>query len=199
MLSNSEIRAKAREMLKGSLFSHEWLFTAIMVVIISVILSILGATGIGILAAGIIGFATAGYFLHFVRNQIKAEDFMDGVESVKKDFVGSFVVGLIYNLGVGIGYSLMIIPGIIFEYLFAFIYLVRHDNPEMDFIECFKESYRLMKGHVIQFFLLRLSFIGWMLLGMLCFGVGTYWVVSYMNVADVIFYEEVLKADKENA
>lgn len=199
MLTNVEIRARARSVLSNNLFSREWLFASLMVLIISAISGIAGATAIGILfVVGPLSLASAGYFLHLTRNQIKAEELTDGLECVKRDIGGSILTGLVYNLAVSIGMMLFIIPGFIVSLLFGMVFLVRADNPDMDFVEAFKESYRLIKGHIMQFIMLRLSFIGWILLGMLCFGVGTYWVTAYMNAADAIFYDELLRDDRKN-
>jgi uncharacterized membrane protein len=49
-----------------------------------------------------------------------------------------------------------------------------------------------MNGHKMQYFILNLSFIGWMLLGSLCFGVGTLWASAYMSTANAVFYEELI-------
>ena len=39
--------------------------------------------------------------------------------------------------------------------------------------------------------MLDLSFIGWIFVGALCFGIGTLWVMPYMKAAEVQFYESV--------
>ena len=170
-----------------------------MVLIISLIGSIAGATAIGIFfVAGPIGMACAGYFLHLTRGQIKSKNLEEGLEIVKRDVGGSIIAGLLYNLAVSIGYMFFFIPGIIVQLLFGLIYLVKIDNPDLGVIEAFKESYRLIKGHIAQFIMLRLSFIGWILLGMLSFGIGSYFVVAYMNTADAIFYDELLREDRKN-
>lgn len=199
MLTNVEIRAKARQTLSGSIFSRDWLFAALMVLIISILNGIAGATAIGIFfIAGPIGMACAGYFLHLTRGQIKSENLSEGLEIVKRDVGGSIIAGLLYNLAVSIGYMFFFIPGIIVQLLFGLIYLVKIDNPDLGVIEAFKESYRLIKGHIAQFIMLRLSFIGWILLGMLSFGIGSYFVAAYMNAADAIFYDELLREDRKN-
>lgn len=199
MITNVEIRSRARSVLYNNLFSREWLFTSLMVLIISIINGVAGATAIGALfITGPASLASAGYFLHLTRNQIKADNLADGLECVKRDIGGSILTGLVWSLAITIGSIFFIIPGIIFALLFGMVFLVRADNPEMDLFDAFKESYRLLKGHIMQFIMLRLSFIGWMILGSLCFGIGIYWVYSYMNAADAIFYDELLRDDRKN-
>ena len=48
-----------------------------------------------------------------------------------------------------------------------------------------------------KLFCLELSFIGWMLLSMLTFGILLLWVGPYMETAKAAFYEE-LKAKQQN-
>ena len=54
----------------------------------------------------------------------------------------------------------------------------------------------MMNGHKGKLFLLDLSFIGWIIVGALCCGIGTLWVAPYMQAAKTSFYEE-LKAKAE--
>jgi uncharacterized membrane protein len=52
----------------------------------------------------------------------------------------------------------------------------------------------MMNGNKMRLFGLHLSFIGWWILGILCFGIGTLWVSAYVSMATAEFYEE-LKAN----
>lgn len=199
MITNVEIRSRARSVLSNNLFSRDWLFASLMVLIISIINGVAGATAIGALfITGPASLASAGYFLHLTRGQIKADNLADGLECVKRDIGGSILTGLVWSLAISIGCVFFIIPALIFYFMFGMVFLVRADNPEMDLLDAFKESYRLIKGHIMQFIMLRLSFIGWMILGSLCFGIGLFWVYSYMNAADAIFYDELLRDDRKN-
>jgi uncharacterized membrane protein len=49
----------------------------------------------------------------------------------------------------------------------------------------------MMNGNKMRLFCLDLSFIGWLIIGSLCFGVGTLWVTAYINAAHANFYEEI--------
>lgn len=48
-----------------------------------------------------------------------------------------------------------------------------------------------MDGHKWEKFVLDLSFLGWIIVGSLCLGVGTLWVTPYMEAANAQFYEYV--------
>lgn len=46
----------------------------------------------------------------------------------------------------------------------------------------------MMNGHRMELFLLDLSFIGWYIVGALCLGLGTLWVIPYHQAARTQFY-----------
>ena len=48
-----------------------------------------------------------------------------------------------------------------------------------------------MDGHKWEKFVLDLSFLGWIIVGSLCLGVGTLWVTPYMEATNAQFYEYV--------
>ena len=52
-----------------------------------------------------------------------------------------------------------------------------------------------MKGHKWQLFILDLTFIGWWIVGMLCFGIGTLWVSAYQQTARMHFFEDIALAN----
>jgi uncharacterized membrane protein len=68
---------------------------------------------------------------------------------------------------------------------------ILHDNPEMGVSDSLRRSQQMMKGFKTKLFLLDLSFIGWLLLGFITFGIGLLWVCPYMATARAKFYEEL--------
>ncbi len=66
------------------------------------------------------------------------------------------------------------------------------DNPEMSATEVIDASTKMMKTHRFRLFCLYLSFFGWVLLGIITFGVGLVFIVPYFNAAKIQFYEELL-------
>lgn len=49
-----------------------------------------------------------------------------------------------------------------------------------------------MVGNIWKFFCLNLQFLGWAILAALSFGIGFLWLLPYMRVSYVKFYEELL-------
>ena len=71
------------------------------------------------------------------------------------------------------------------------------DNPELSANEAINLSKKMMKGHKFDLFWLELSFIGWILLGLLTLGIGYFWLMPYMYTSIAGFYQDV-KADYES-
>jgi uncharacterized membrane protein len=68
---------------------------------------------------------------------------------------------------------------------------VLKDNPELKFNAAIERSMAMMEGHKMQYFLLMLSFIGWVILAILTFGLLTLWVNPYTCATNAHFYEYV--------
>lgn len=73
--------------------------------------------------------------------------------------------------------------------LYSFVYFVAYDNETMEAKEIVEESAKLMKGNRGKFVLLQLSFIGWAILTVFTLYIGMFWLIPYMQVAMVCFYE----------
>jgi len=54
-----------------------------------------------------------------------------------------------------------------------------------------------MKGYRLKLIGLNLSFLGWVILSYLTFGMGFVFLIPYMQVSYVCFYEKVLEEKKE--
>lgn len=78
---------------------------------------------------------------------------------------------------------------------YEFAFCVTYDNPEMKTNEIVLESKRLISGYRWKYVLLGLSFIGWMILATLSLGIGLFWLMPYIMVAEICFYDK-LKEEK---
>lgn len=93
---------------------------------------------------------------------------------------------------------LFIIPGIIYAYKVIMVpYLLAEDGAEKKTTgELIETSKQMMDGYKMDYFVFELSFFGWILLGLITFGIAFIWVVPYINVANVMYYEELKKIKK---
>lgn len=86
---------------------------------------------------------------------------------------------------------LFVIPGIIKSYSYYMISYILAENPAIGSKRAFEISKQAMKGYKGKAFLLGLSFIGWILLSMITFGIGLLFLEPYMQAAFAEFYAEV--------
>lgn len=103
--------------------------------------------------------------------------------------------------------SFMIVIGIILSIVIAVFwivimlyfsqsYLILYDNEEMPLKEIFEKSMDMMDGHKIDYIMLCLSFIGWIILGIFTFGILYFWLIPYIYVSLVNFYDEIKEGSK---
>lgn len=140
------------------------------------------------------GFQTL--FLGAVRGgEATAKDLFEGYN--KELFSRVLTTTLLYYVYVFLWSLLLFIPGYIKSYSYAMTPYILKDNPEMKNNAAIEESMRMMDGHKLELFLLDLSFIGWAILSILTCCIGFLWLVPYMNMARVNFYEDLKKASVE--
>ena len=192
-MSNSELRALARQQLGGNIFSNNWLYALVARLIISIITSAAGTflPAIGVfLLTGALSFGGVCFFLNLARGNDKP-DLMHVFSGFSNDYVGNLVLGLLIALFTFLWTLLLIIPGIVKSYSYSMAFYIKHDNPDYEWKKCIDESRRIMDGEKERLFLLDLSFLGWAILGVLCCGIGTLWVTPYMQAARANFYEDI--------
>ena len=62
--------------------------------------------------------------------------------------------------------------------------------------DALKASREMMKGYKWDYFVFELSFIGWIILGVFTLGILYIWLIPYMQVASVLYYEKLLAKQK---
>ena len=169
------------------------------------------------------GPATVGmcaYFMKLIRNEPNGlGSCFEGFET----FGRSFSLGFFMIIFISLWTLLLIIPGIIAAYRYSLAPMLLRDRPDLSPLQCISESKRLMRGNKADLFTLDISFIGWMLLAMIPQVIVTLWiemsvvngeaalstgmvsvinlitlipvlwVMAYMESANVVFYEEVIR------
>ena len=119
--------------------------------------------------------------------------------------VGLLTLGLTFGvlaLGASLGYGWMVwcalgvmllggLFNLILQYKLALCYHIVDDFPEMTPSNAIRNSIALMKGNTLRYFRLQISFVGWVLVAMLTFGVGMIWLTPYMVMTNTLFYAEV--------
>ena len=192
MQTASEYRRRAREALEGNIFGNTWLFMVLVVLVTGAILSVSGIIFIGpLLLIGPISIGICSYTLHVVRNTDKKNKIDPLLDGFRGSVGNSILVGLLATIFTALGSLLFVIPGIVKAIAYSQCYFIALEHPEYDANTCITESRKMMNGHKWEYFCLQFSFIGWMIVGSFCLGVGTLWVSAYMNAANAAFYEDL--------
>jgi len=135
------------------------------------------------------------YMLKLVRDEeFKITDLFEFYDSrILTIFVMTFLVGIFTFL-----WSLLfIIPGIIAAVSYSMCTFIYVDGTRENPLDVIKESKRLTNGYKWDLVVFNLSFLGWILLGMITFGLAYIYVLPYMSVAEVMYYDELKKIKTE--
>lgn len=125
-------------------------------------------------------------------DRITANSFREGF----KPYWRSVWAYLFRGILIALWSLLLVIPGIIKSLSYAMTMYIVKDHPELTVNEAIDLSKDMMYGHKYDLFYLYISFIGWYLLSILTLGIGTFWLMPYIQTAQASFYEDV-KAEWE--
>jgi uncharacterized membrane protein len=192
MKENAELRAMARNQLKGTWLAAVGLFLVYGIIMGASSLVVVGPLVLG----GPLTLGYVGYFLKKPRGETgKLENLFDGF----KQFGSSFLLNLLQNIFIVLWSCLLIIPGIVKSFSYAMAFYIMKDNPDIGALEAITQSRKMMVGYKWKLFCLYFSFIGWILLCCLTFGIGLLWLVPYMETSRANFYEELKKQNSAAA
>lgn len=202
-MDRKAIKAEARAKIKGNLWTiwKPFLVIGLISGVIGAILSgIFGSEstaykGLSILLELVLMPLTVGagyYVLKFVRGE-KPE--LNDVFGFYKNFLPIVVVTVIVGALTGLGMILLIVPGIIIALMFGMVIYIMADG-ETNIGAVLRKSKDMMDGHKWEYFVFGLSFILWILLVAVTFGIAIIYVMPYMEVATAIYYDK-LKALKK--
>lgn len=94
---------------------------------------------------------------------------------------------------------LLIVPGIIKAYSYFMVPYILAENPGITTERAFEISRSVTEGEKWRMFLMNISFMGWYLLGVICFGVGILFVLPYHKATQAELYGALrFKAVREN-
>ncbi|MBR2231850.1 MAG: DUF975 family protein [Prevotella sp.] len=135
-----------------------------------------------------------GFYVYFLR-LIRKEDvaygrLFDGYKGNWQRIFSTTALQYIYTF---LWALLLIIPGIIKSFSYAMTPYILKDNPELSNNAAIEKSMAMMDGHKMELFLLELSFIGWIILGVITFGIGMLLVEPYMVTTIAHYYEDLKK------
>ncbi|MDR3277973.1 MAG: DUF975 family protein [Oscillospiraceae bacterium] len=148
----------------------------------------------------IIGVGFMSYCLKVSRGrETSVRDLGDGFTFFFKFIWLSIVTGFFIFL-----WSLLfVIPGVVAACRYSQAVFIMLDNPELSALECIRASKERMRGHKLEYFVLELSFLGWLIvssaiayvIGLFTNGVGisllNIWLMPYMYITFAFYYRRL--------
>ena len=135
--------------------------------------------------------AEVGMANYFIKNTDSKPSFADAFSGFRVKYGRNIGTLLLAGIKVVLWSFLLIIPGIIKAYEYAIIPYILADDPEISSKDAFKKAKQMMNGNKWRLFKLEFSFIGWFVLCILTLGIGTFFLVPYLNAAMAEFYVEL--------
>lgn len=184
MYSRVEIKERAKEQIRGNigiLFLIQIIFTVLMAAASGVVIGAFLITGPMMLGMSFVYLDVTADKKPEVSRQF------DGFNQFRQAFLLNLLIGIFSAL-----WSLLfVIPGIIKSISYSMSYYILAENPGMSALEALNESKRMMDGHKLDYFVLKLSFIGWSLLGACTLGLAYIYVLPYISASEANFYRSI--------
>lgn len=149
--------------------------------------------------AGYISWSLYIAFLHLRDNKEKTtlQPVLDGAyATLNNKHFGTILVTYAVDYVITFAWTLLlIIPGIIKAYAYAMAPFIMTDmidsGKDIGITDAINKSQEIMKGHKMELFKLDLSFIGWLLLVGVTFGIASIWVMPYIYLTKANFYRKL--------
>lgn len=189
-------RIKLKELAKKQISGNLGVFLLMYItaVVITLILGLIPAAGglLSFVAGAIFEIQFVIIFLALARGT--NPEFMNMFDIFKNSRLcgNSILLYILTAVYTTLWSLLFIIPGIIKALSYAMApYILAENEYYMTPQDAIKESMRIMEGHKMDLFILELSFIGWILLTSITFGIAGIYVFPYYNATMTNFYNEI--------
>jgi uncharacterized membrane protein len=200
MITRAELKSHAKDKLRGKwgLAVGGFFLATIIIQVIAQAINFIAGNSLPlrliaflatIIVSSAMGVGMCKFALNYAANDETPAlgDIFSGFKVILKA-LGIYVLMMICVI---IGLILLIVPGIILSFMFSQAFYILADDKNKSVIDCLKESAAMMKGYKFDYFVLSLSFLGWIILGVISLFIGLLWVVPYMQVTMASFYLKV--------
>ena len=199
MVSNKILRKNAKRQLGGNIFKERWMNMLVACLIPTAVSALMTVFGVGLLACLVnypLAYGLARVCVRCVEGRKWGYDNL--FDGFKERFGRCVGLGLLQGIFLVLWAILFFPIAIVKTYSYSMSYYIAQEKSnDYSANECITKSREMMDGYKWRLFCLDFSFIGWYILGVLCFGFGVLFVVPYHQVARANFYE-ALKAGGEN-
>ena len=116
---------------------------------------------------------------YFIKNHDENPELGEIFKGFKGNYLNVVKVMFLMNLKILLWSFLLIVPGVIKAYEYSMIPYLLAENPNLSADEVFSLSKQMTTGQKMDLFVLELSFLGWIILGLICCGIGILFVLPY--------------------
>ncbi|MFU0831935.1 MAG: DUF975 domain-containing protein [Oscillospiraceae bacterium] len=129
-----------------------------------------------------------GVSRYFVRNHYESTPAETMFSGFRWDYLNGVAVMFLTRLFILLWTFLFIIPGIVKLVQYSMVPFLLSDNPSLPGERARQISRQMTDGQKGEIFLFWLSFLGWFLLGAMCFVVGILFVIPYFVASQTELY-----------
>ncbi|MGL4991904.1 MAG: DUF975 family protein [Sarcina sp.] len=199
MESRKTLKLMAKDQLKNGKHGY-WSFV-ISLIIFDLILAIVSALEghfhltiiSGVLGIFLISPLSAGFYYAAYRTtegKLHVCSFLNFISSGIKSYFKIIILQIIISIIIGIGFIILIIPGIILTLLLSqSIFIMCKTDCSIGY--AISHSIKLMKGHLWEYFVFQWSFILWYLLIAITLGIASIFVLPYINTTFANYYNSL--------
>lgn len=188
MIDRAELKAQARQMMGGNMG-----MLIVCMVIVGALAGVCSAIPyigpvLGICVLGPLSLGEAYIYLNLTRGY---EPDVNVLFSGFQRFTDTLVLTILMRIFIFLWSLLLFVPGVIKAISYYQAYYILAEHPEMSGKEALDASIEMMDGHKMDYFVLLLSFIPWLLLCTITCGLAVLYVYPYMDATLVNFYRTI--------
>ena len=125
---------------------------------------------------------------YFIKNHDENPELSEIFSSFKGNYLNVVKIMFLMDLKTLLWLLLLIVPGLIKAYEYSMIPYLLAENPNLSASEAFSLSKQMTTGQKMNLFVLDLSFLGWIILGLICCGIGILFVLPYPEATKAEVY-----------
>ena len=188
MIDRAELKAQARQMMGGNM--GMLIVCMVIVAALAGVCSAIPYIGpvLGICVLGPLSLGEAYIYLNLTRGY---EPDVNVLFSGFQRFTDTLVLTILMRIFIFLWSLLLFVPGVIKAISYSQAYYILAEHPEMSGKEALDASIEMMDGHKMDYFVLLLSFIPWLLLCTITCGLAVLYVYPYMDATLVNFYQTI--------
>ena len=116
---------------------------------------------------------------YFIKNHDENPELGEIFKGFKGNYLNVVKIMFLMDLKTLLWLLLFIIPGFVKAYEYSMIPYLLAENPNLSADEAFSLSKQMTTRQKMDLFVLDLSFLGWIILGLICCGIGILFVLPY--------------------